>query len=284
MSHKTVWITGASSGIGREFACRYAKLGFRLILTARRRERLDQLAAELLAKYNTFCRVLPADLARESECTRLCEELAEERIDIFINNAGFGVCGSFLETSTEAELSMAKVNVLAMHQLCKFAVQKMQAQGFGTVLRSEMFRHINTLSHGEIDQIGTPSLITRITNDVNQLQLAVAMLIRLVVRAPFLVIGATVMALLLDWKLACIFFVAAPLMALVLYLVMSRSIPFYRIIQKKLDRISLITRENLSGVRVIRAFPDRRRRRNALHRPVRTRCLLPSRWAASRRS
>ena len=134
MSHKTVWITGASSGIGREFACRYAKLGFRLILTARRRERLDQLAAELLAKYNTFCRVLPADLARESECTRLCEELAEERIDIFINNAGFGVCGSFLETSTEAELSMAKVNVLAMHQLCKFAVQKLQAQGFGTVL------------------------------------------------------------------------------------------------------------------------------------------------------
>ena len=137
--------------------------------------------------------------------------------------------------------------------LCQYCGAR-ASQGFGTVLRSEMFRHINTLSHGEIDQIGTPSLITRITNDVNQLQLAVAMLIRLVVRAPFLVIGATVMALLLDWKLACIFFVAAPLMALVLYLVMSRSIPFYRIIQKKLDRISLITRENLSGVRVIRAF------------------------------
>lgn len=137
--------------------------------------------------------------------------------------------------------------------ICQYCAAR-ASQGFGTVLRSEMFRHINTLSHGEIDQIGTPSLITRITNDVNQLQLAVAMLIRLVVRAPFLVIGATVMALLLDWKLACIFFVAAPLMALVLYLVMSRSIPFYRIIQKKLDRISLITRENLSGVRVIRSF------------------------------
>lgn len=137
--------------------------------------------------------------------------------------------------------------------ICQYCAAR-ASQGFGTVLRSEMFRHINTLSHGEIDQIGTPSLITRITNDVNQLQLAVAMLIRLVVRAPFLVIGATVMALLLDLKLACIFFVAAPLMALVLYLVMSRSIPFYRIIQKKLDRISLITRENLSGVRVIRAF------------------------------
>ena len=116
--------------------------------------------------------------------------------------------------------------------ICQYCAAR-ASQGFGTVLRSEMFRHINTLSHGEIDQIGTPSLITRITNDVNQLQLAVAMLIRLVVRAPFLVIGATVMALLLDWKLACIFFVAAPLMALVLYLVMSRSIPFYRIIQKK---------------------------------------------------
>ena len=137
--------------------------------------------------------------------------------------------------------------------ICQYCAAR-ASQGFGTVLRSEMFRHINTLSHGEIDQIGTPSLITRITNDVNQLQLAVAMLIRLVVRAPFLVLGATVMALLPDWKLACIFFVAAPLMALVLYLVMSRSIPFYRIIQKKLDRISLITRENLSGVRVIRAF------------------------------
>ena len=100
--------------------------------------------------------------------------------------------------------------------ICQYCAAR-ASQGFGTVLRSEMFRHINTLSHGEIDQIGTPSLITRITNDVNQLQLAVAMLIRLVVRAPFLVIGATVMALLLDWKLACIFFVAAPLMALVLY-------------------------------------------------------------------
>lgn len=131
---KTVWITGASSGIGREFARRYARLGFRLILTARRTDRLEALAAELTVKYNTFCRILPADLEQESECARLCEALADERLDIFINNAGFGVCGSFLETSGEKELSMAKVNVLAMHQLFKFAVKKMEAQGFGTVL------------------------------------------------------------------------------------------------------------------------------------------------------
>ena len=127
---KTVWITGASSGIGREFARRYARLGFRLILTARRTDRLEALAAELTAKHSTFCRILPADLEQESECARLCEALTDERIDIFINNAGFGVCGSFLETSGEKELSMAKVNVLAMHQLFKFAVKKMEAQGF----------------------------------------------------------------------------------------------------------------------------------------------------------
>lgn len=137
--------------------------------------------------------------------------------------------------------------------ICQYCAAK-ASQGFGTVVRSEMFAHINRLSHGEIDQIGTPSLITRITNDVNQLQLAVAMLIRLVVRAPFLVVGATVMALLIDWRLALIFFVAGPLIALVLYLIMSRSVPFYRMIQRKLDRLSLITRENLTGVRVIRAF------------------------------
>ena len=131
---KTVWITGASSGIGQEFARRYAKMGCRLILTARRRERLDQLAAELLAKYNTFCRVLPADLARESECTRLCEELAEERIDIFINNAGFGVCGSYLETDAAREEEMIKVNVAAMARLFHFAVRKMDAAGGGTIL------------------------------------------------------------------------------------------------------------------------------------------------------
>ena len=109
MAHKTVWITGASSGIGQEFARRYAKLGFRLILTARRKDRLETLAAELLAKYNTVSRILTADLAQEAELDRLCAALDGERIDLFINNAGFGVCGRFLETDAERELSMAKV-------------------------------------------------------------------------------------------------------------------------------------------------------------------------------
>ena len=128
------------------------------------------------------------------------------------------------------------------------------SQGFGTKVRNAMFRHINTFSHSELDKIGTPSLITRMTNDVNQLQLAVAMLIRLVIRAPFLVIGALIMAMMIDLKLSLIFFAAALLIGLVLFIVMTRSIPFFKKIQKNLDNISLISRENLSGNRVIRAF------------------------------
>ena len=131
---KTVWITGASSGIGREFARRYARLGFRLILTARRTDRLEALAAELTVKYNTFCRILPADLADRADCDRLCAELAGERIDIFINNAGFGVCGSLLETDPAKEEEMVQVNVAAMQRLFQFMLRRMQAQGGGTIL------------------------------------------------------------------------------------------------------------------------------------------------------
>lgn len=148
--------------------------------------------------------------------------------------------------------------LLGIVGLCSALVcQKMAAaasQGFGTVLRGELFRHINTLSYAEIDRFGTPSLITRLTNDVNQLQLAVAMLIRLVVRAPFLAVGAVFMAMTIDVPLALIFVVMTPLIGLALYLVMSRSVPFFKEIQKKLDAISRLSREALSGVRVIRAF------------------------------
>ncbi|WP_312645030.1 ABC transporter ATP-binding protein [Hydrogenoanaerobacterium sp.] len=142
---------------------------------------------------------------------------------------------------------------LACSLTCQFFASR-ASQGFGTVVRNELFRHINSLSYAEIDKIGTPSMITRLNNDVNQMQLAVAMLIRLVFRAPFLAIGATVMAMALDLKMSVIFLAAAVLIALALYLVMSHSVPFYGKIQKLLDHVSLITRENLEGVRVIRAF------------------------------
>lgn len=152
--------------------------------------------------------------------------------------------------------------------LCALVCQYFAArasQGVGTVLRNDLFRHINRLSYTEIDQIGTPSLITRLVNDVNQLQLAVAMLIRLVVRAPFLVIGSTIMAMTIDLQLSLIFLAAAPLIAGTIHLIMSRSIPFYRVTQKLLDRVSLITRENLSGARVIRAFSRQETEQTRFH-------------------
>ena len=96
------------------------------------------------------------------------------------------------------------------------------------------------------------------TTDINQLQFAVAMLVRLVIRAPFLAIGAIVMAMMIDLRLAIIFVVATPLIGLVLYLVMSRSVPYFKQIQKKLDWISHLSRESLSGVRVVRAFSNQK--------------------------
>ena len=131
---KTIWITGASSGIGREFARRYAAMGCRLILTARRADRLQTLAEELHAAHGTECRIETADLSRTEECSRLCEALVDEHIDIFINNAGFGVCGSILETDEAREEEMLQVNVAAMARLFRAVVRRMNAQGGGTIL------------------------------------------------------------------------------------------------------------------------------------------------------
>ena len=128
------------------------------------------------------------------------------------------------------------------------------SQGFGTSMRNLLFRKIQGYSFNELDKIGTPSLINRITSDVNQLQLAVAMLIRLVVRVPFLCIGGLIMAMTINFKLSVILFITMPLFALIIYFIMSRTIPLYKTVQKKLDSLSVIIRENLSGVRVIRAF------------------------------
>lgn len=128
------------------------------------------------------------------------------------------------------------------------------SQGFGTAVRNHLFQHIGDFSHAEIDHFGTASLINRITNDVNQLQIAVAMLIRLVSRAPFLCLGGLIMAMLLDLKLSIILMVVLPAFIGVLALIMRYSIPWYRKVQQRLDRVALIVRENLSGVRVVRAF------------------------------
>lgn len=150
-------------------------------------------------------------------------------------------------------LILLGVSGLGFALICQYYAS-VASQGVGTSIRSALFKHINKLSHTEIDKIGAPTLITLLTNDVNQIQTGVAMIIRLGSRAPFIIIGSTIMAIALDLKLSIIFIVTTPLIALVIYFVMSKSLPLYKIIQNKLDNISLITRENLEGTRVIKAF------------------------------
>lgn len=135
--------------------------------------------------------------------------------------------------------------------------QKMAAltsQGMGTDIRGALYEHINKLSYAELDRFGTPSLITRITNDVNQVQLAVALGVRMLIRWPFLAVGSMCAALAIDLKLGIIFLICTPAIGLVFWVVMARCIPYYKQLQAKLDRIALICREGLSGVRVVRAF------------------------------
>lgn len=135
--------------------------------------------------------------------------------------------------------------------------QKMAAltsQGMGTDIRGALYKHINKLSYAELDRFGTPSLITRITNDVNQVQLAVALGVRMLIRWPFLAVGSMVAALAIDLKLGMIFLICTPAIGLVFWFVMARCIPYYKQLQAKLDRIALICRERLSGARVVRAF------------------------------
>ncbi len=142
---------------------------------------------------------------------------------------------------------------LAFALTCQYLAAKC-GYGFGTELRNALYKHINNFSHAEIDRFGTSSLTTRLVNDTNLTQNGVNMFIRLAVRAPFLVIGATVMAMMIDLKLSLIFLVATPVIAVIITVIMKKTVPLYKKIQRNLDRISLLTRENLDGVRVIRAF------------------------------
>lgn len=142
---------------------------------------------------------------------------------------------------------------LAFALTCQYFAAKC-AYGFGTKLRAALYRHINSLSRTETDRLGTSTLTTRLINDTNAVQTGINMGIRLATRVPFLIIGAIIMALSLDIKLSLIFLVTAPLIALIIYKIMSRSIPMFSANQKRLDRISMLTGENLEGVRVIRAF------------------------------
>ena len=140
---------------------------------------------------------------------------------------------------------------------CSFTAQYFAAKasvGFGTALRKKMFAHINALSHTELDTIGTPSLITRTINDINQTQTGVNMVLRLFLRSPFIVAGSLILAFTINVKLAMIFLIATPIIFAVIMFIMYATIPMYKNIQKKTDRVSLLVRENLSGARTVRAF------------------------------
>ncbi|SEK17736.1 ATP-binding cassette, subfamily B [Ruminococcus sp. YRD2003] len=136
---------------------------------------------------------------------------------------------------------------------CQFLAAKC-AYGFGTELRTALYKHINSLSYTSIDRIGTSSLVNRLTNDSMTVQNGVNMFIRLAVRAPFLVIGAAVMAFTIDMRLSLVLIIAAPLISLIIFFIMRRTVPMYKKTQQKLDRAALLTRESIEGTRVIRAF------------------------------
>lgn len=130
MKNRTALITGASSGIGMEFARVLARKGYSLILTARRKDRLEKLKNELQVP----CTIIVADLSKESDCFELWQQISDKKIDIFINNAGFGTCGEFVETNLKKEIDMIDVNIKAMHILLKRVLLKMEQRDRGIIL------------------------------------------------------------------------------------------------------------------------------------------------------
>lgn len=128
------------------------------------------------------------------------------------------------------------------------------AVGFSTALRNDLFAHINSLSYSEIDRLGTSTLITRMTSDINQVQTGLNLFLRLFLRSPFIVFGAMIMAFTVDVKSAVTFVVVIPVLSVVVFGIMLISMPLYKKVQRQLDQVLLTTKENLEGVRVIRAF------------------------------
>lgn len=140
---------------------------------------------------------------------------------------------------------------------CSLTAQYFSAKaalGFGTALRKDLFRHIQTLSYSELDGIGTPTLVTRMTSDINQVQNGVNLTLRLLLRSPFIVIGALIMAFSISPHLTLLFVAATVVISLIIWLIMRATVPIYHQAQNSLDRVTLLTRENYVGARVVRAF------------------------------
>lgn len=163
-------------------------------------------------------------------------------------------------------LVMVALGIIGL--VCSITAQYFAAKaavGFATKLRHAMFSHIQGLSFSEIDDVGTSTMITRMTSDINQVQSGVNMTLRLFLRSPFIVFGAMIMAFTIDVKAALVFVVIIPLLSIVVFLIMALSIPLYRKVQSQLDKVLGITRENLTGIRVIRAFNKEREETEKFH-------------------
>ncbi|MEE0265892.1 MAG: ABC transporter ATP-binding protein [Acutalibacteraceae bacterium] len=203
---------------------------------------------KLLGKYKKEAVLAPFFKLLEALFELLVPLVVARLIDYGIkeNNKGY-ITGTLLFLVLLAVVGLV-CSITAQYFSAKAAV------GVGTRLRSRLFKHIQSLSFTELDKLGTSTMITRMTSDVNQVQNGVNMLLRLVLRSPFIVFGAMIMAFTIDVKSALVFAGAIPVLMAVVFAIMLISIPLYKLTQSKLDRVTAKTRENLTGARVIRAF------------------------------
>lgn len=161
------------------------------------------------------------------------------------------------DTATIMQMAGLLVLLGVVGLICSLTAQYFAAKaavGFSTALRNDLFSHINRLSYSEQDTVGTATLITRMTSDVNQVQSGLNLALRLLLRSPFIVFGAMIMAFTVNTKAAMVFVVAIPALSVVVFGIMAVSMPLYKKVQRQLDQVTLATRENLTGARVIRAF------------------------------
>lgn len=189
-----------------------------------------------------------------------CFKMLEASFELFVPLVMAAIVDTGIKNADNAYiLRMGAILILlgVVGLTCSITAQYFAAKAsveFGKGVRRDLFAHINALSYTELDTAGTSTLITRMTNDINQMQSGVNMFLRLFLRSPFIVFGAMIMAFTVDVKAALVFVVAIPLLSIVVFGIMLYTIPLYQKVQKALDRVLLMTRENLVGSRVIRAF------------------------------
>lgn len=209
---------------------------------------MKKVLSLLLADYKKETILAPLFKLLEAFLDLLVPLVVAQIIDVGIANGDKGYIGSRVGLMVLLAAAGLAASFTAQYFAAKASV------GCATKLRQSVFDHILSLSYTEQDTLGAGTLITRLTSDVNQTQTGINMSLRLLLRSPFIVFGSVVMAFLIDVKAAMVFCVAVPLLAVVVYGIMIVSIPLYRKVQGKLDAVTTATRENLTGVRVIRAF------------------------------